>query len=192
MERGTTIERAIYGKGYRVLHWGMACLVISALALIEFKGFLPKGKLKHELVYLHMQAGLLVFSLFWIRLYWRATRPVPPITPQPSRMQKKTAILVHAVLYGMMAFIPVLGVLALQSKGKAVSFLGFHLPVLLNEDKWLPFALRIRNFHELAGDILIGLILFHVAAAVLHHLFWRDDTLMRMLPGFKHDTKENQ
>ena len=185
-------ERAIYDKGYRALHWGMALLVISALALIEFKGYLPKGRLKHDLVYLHMQAGLLVFLLFWIRLYWRMRRPVPPITPQPSPLQEKAASLMHAVLYAMMAFIPVLGVLALQSKGKLVSFLGYSLPALLDEDKWLPYALRIRNFHELLGDILIGLILFHVAAALLHHLFWRDDTLLRMLPGFNHNMKENQ
>jgi cytochrome b561 len=170
----------------------MACLVISALALIEFKGFLPKGRLKHDLVYLHMQAGLLVFSIFWIRLYWRTTHPVPAVTPPLSPMQKKAAALIHAVLYLMRSFIPVLGVLALQSKGKAVDFFGHALPVLLDEDKWLPYALRIRNFHELAGDILIGLILFHVAAALLHHLFRRDDTLRRMLPGFEHNMKEKQ
>ena len=98
----------------------------------------------------------------------------------------------HAVLYLMMALIPALGVLALQSKGKAVDFLGFHLPILLDEDKWLPYALPIRNFHELAGDILIGLILLHAAAAIMHHLFWRDDALRRMLPGFEHNMKEHQ
>ncbi len=192
MKRGTTSERAIYGRVYRILHWGMAFLVISALALMEFKGLLPKGKLKHDLVYLHMQAGLLVFFLFWIRLCWRMMRPVPPITPPLSPMQKKAATLMHAVLYLMMALIPALGVLALQSKGKAVDFLGFHLPILLDEDKWLPYALPIRNFHELAGDILIGLILLHAAAAIMHHLFWRDDALRRMLPGFEHNMKEHQ
>ena len=175
-------DRAIYGKVYRVLHWGMAFLVISALAVIEFKGLLPKGRLRHEFVHLHTQLGLVVLFLFWIRLYWRMRHAAPPITPSPSKMQKLAASIMHATLYILMAAIPLLGVLALQSKGKPVDFFGHGLPVLLGEDQGLPYSLILRNFHEWAGDLLIGLILLHLAIALLHHYLWRDDALMRMMP----------
>lgn len=41
---------------HKILHWGMAILVISPPALIESKGLLSKDRLKHELVCPHMQA----------------------------------------------------------------------------------------------------------------------------------------
>ena len=180
---GDTI--ASYGKVYRFLHWGMAFLVLSAIALIEIKDLLPKGNLRYEVGFLHIQAGLFVFLLIWVRLLWRVTNPVPPIFPPLQRMQKMAANLAHFFLYLMMVVLPLLGILAMQSKGNVVNFFGLSLPVLLSEDTGLPYALSIRNYHELLGNVLIGLIALHVASAVLHHALRQDDTLRRMLPWLK-------
>jgi len=35
----------------------------------------------------------------------------------------------------------------------------------------------------LAANVLLGLALFHAAAALVHHYFWQDGVLGRMLPA---------
>ena len=175
-------EMQSYGRTYKLLHWGMALLVIAAIMLVEFKGLLPGKQMRHEAVALHVQAGLCVFLLVWVRIAWRSTHAVPPVVPPLSRAQETAAHLVHAGLYILMAVLPFLGILALQSKGRDVSFLGMPLPILLDEQKGLPYSLSIRSYHELLGNILIATIVLHVLSAWVHHLVRRDNTLKRMLP----------
>ena len=171
-----------YDRTYKLLHWGMAMLVVSALALVEFRGWLPNRDMKHEAVFLHIQAGLGVFFLVWVRLFWRATHAAPPILPDPPRIQKIAAGWTHAGLYLLMAALPLFGILALQSKGKEISFLSWTLPVLLDEDKWLSYSLSFRNVHEILGNLLMAAIALHVLAALVHHFHVGDNTLKRMLP----------
>ena len=174
-----------YSWLYRFLHWGMAFLVLSAIALIELKDFMPDRSLRYDIGFLHIQAGLLVFFLIWARLLWRMSNRVPPICPPLTPMHKLAASFTHFALYFMMVATPLLGILSLQSKGKAVVLFGFPLPVFVDQDKWLSYALSIKNYHELLGNILIGLIVLHVASAIMHHMLRRDDTLRRILPWLK-------
>lgn len=176
---------AEYGRAARLMHWGMALLVFSAILLIEIKSLLPKGQLKHDFMIWHIQAGLFVFILIWPRFFWRLANPVPPVVPPLHMAQKLLAALAHIALYALMMALPVLGVLALESKGKAVHLLWLQLPSLVDEDTWLPHALSLKNYHELLGNVLIGLVAFHFAFAVLHHVLRRDDTLKRMLPWLR-------
>lgn len=54
-----------------------------------------------------------------------------------------------------------------------------HLPVLPNK---AAVEAVLKQVHAWGAWILIGLLLLHVGAALLHHLVLRDDTLRRMLP----------
>ena len=75
---------ARYATPQRLLHWLIAALVILALALIEIKGWLPKGSPERAAVKLaHAQFGLAVLLLSLVRVAarWRST--VPPISPPP-------------------------------------------------------------------------------------------------------------
>jgi superoxide oxidase len=116
------IQKARYDTALRSLHWLMAILLITSITLVEFKGFLPKGHLKHELVYIHIEIGLLVFVMVSARIFWRTMTHVPQITPPPSRLQNALAGLMHTLLYVLMSILPMLGILALQAKGKNVDF----------------------------------------------------------------------
>ena len=173
---------ARYSVISKVFHWGMATLVIAAIFLIEIKDFFPEGAWRNAVASLHMQAGLMVFGFIWFRLLWHITHAEPPITPPLSYIQHLAAQLAHYALYGLMIVTPLLGFLALQSKGKAITFLGYILPNLLNEDTWLHYALTLKDNHELLGNVFIWLIALHIASAVWHHVFRHDDTLKRMLP----------
>lgn len=174
----------VYGVTWRVLHWLMALLIIGLLLAIQIKGELPKGDLKHLLIEWHKQAGLLVLLLVWLRLSVRIFNAAPSIEPPLSAWTHQAAELVHKLFYLMMIVIPLLGILFSQAKGKDVDFLGWRVPLLLDEDSGLPYALVLKTAHEWLGTVMMYLIGFHIGSALFHHWIRRDNTLMRML-GFQ-------
>ena len=171
-----------YGVIAKLLHWSMAVLILISLCAIEFKDLFPKGALRHAVVAWHFQMGLCVLLLIGVRIAWRIRNPAPPILPSLSKIQSLMAKMAHAVLYAMMLILPVLGILARQSRGDDVEFLGHVLPAFLDEDSGLPYALKIKSIHTYLGDVLMWLIAMHVLVAIFHHMVLRDNTLRRMLP----------
>ena len=171
-----------YGKIAKLLHWGMAVLVVFSLCAIEFNDLLPKGPLRHAVIGWHFQAGLCVLILILVRIAWRMKHPAPPIFPPLSRIQALASAAAHISLYALMMALPLLGILARQSRGNEVDFFGHVLPTFLDEDSGLPYALKIKSVHTWLGDILIGLVAVHVMLAIFHHMIRRDNTLRRMLP----------
>lgn len=74
---------------------------------------------------------------------------------------------------------PLLGWLTLSAKGKPIPFFGLQLPALIGADKTL--AESLEEIHEFIGTLGYYLIGLHTVAALAHHYFMRDDTLLRML-----------
>ncbi|MGB8518223.1 MAG: cytochrome b [Gallionella sp.] len=171
-----------YGAIAKLLHWGMALLVISALLAIEFRELFPKGPIRHGVVDWHFQTGLCVLFLIFVRIAWRVKNPIPDISPPLPGMQKMLATIAHFSLYALMMILPILGILAKQSRGDDVDFFGHILPALIDEDSGLPYARTIKAVHTYMGNVFIWLIVAHVLMAFFHHLVRRDNTLIRMLP----------
>ncbi len=178
----TTAQTTSYGVIAKLLHWGMAVLILISLCAIEFKDLFPKGAIRHEVVAWHFQMGLDVLLLIWLRIIWRMKNPAPPILPPLSRIQAMAATTAHVALYALMLILPVMGVLARQARGNDVEFFGHILPAFLDEDSGLPYALKIKSVHTFLGNALMWLIALHVLIAIFHHLVRRDNTLSRMLP----------
>ena len=171
-----------YGMIAKLLHWSMAVLILVSLCAIEFKDLFPKGALRHAVVAWHFQMGLCVLILIGVRITWRIRNPAPPIFPSLSKVQSLAATAAHVALYVLMLILPILGVLARQSRGDDVDFFGHILPAFLDEDSGLPYALKIKSLHTYLGDVLMWLIALHVLIAIFHHIVRRDNTLSRMLP----------
>lgn len=72
------------------------------------------------------------------------------------------------------------GLADIERRRQTDSFFGLHLPALLEPNQDL--AHNIKEIHETIGVFGYCLIGLHAAAAIFHHHFMRDDTLMRMLP----------
>lgn len=170
-----------YGARARMLHWGMALLIIVGLIGVELHELFPKGTdIRAACKTVHFQAGLLVFLLVWVRLYASLTDRAPAIVPAMTDTQLRLTKFVHLALYAGMIVLPVLGVLYLQAAEKPLSFFGLPLPTLIGVNKEL--ASEIKEIHELIGNSMIVLIVLHAGAALVHHFVQRDNTLSRMLP----------
>jgi len=172
-----------YGAVSRALHWGIAALAIAAIVFVEIHSLFPKGsEPRTAVVGVHIQLGLLLFGLTWLRLAWRSANPPPAIVPAPREWEARLATVMHVAFYAAMIALPLLGVAMAQAGGKPLAFLGMPLPLFLAEDKALGKTLK--EAHEIIGNVTIGLIAAHAAAAFWHHFVKRDDTLARMLPAW--------
>ena len=162
-------------------HWLTLLLLIAVYALIELRGIYPKGSDPREVMKTwHFMLGLTVLGVVAVRLVLRLMFREPPITPPPPAWQMLLAKAMYLALYLFLIVMPILGWLTLSAKGKVIPFFGLELPALIGPDKALGSSLE--DIHETIGAIGYYLIGIHVAAALFHYYFLRDNTLQRMLP----------
>ena len=174
-----------YPPALLALHWLTLLLVIAAYALVELKGFAERGSdLRSAMVRLHYMAGLSIFALTLLRLGVRAVTTVPASEPLPPYWMQLSSKAVHLVLYAILIALPLLGWLALSAKAQPVDLFFFELP-LAPFDLDSDLAKPLRAWHARVANTGYFLIGFHATAALVHHYFLRDNTLMRMLPRSK-------
>ena len=172
----TTSRR--YTRTARALHWAMAIPIVILLVLGQ------RTMSNHDLRFLptlHASAGLAIILMLAFRLFWRWKHP-PPEPLATTRWQGKAAKATHALLYVAMLLIPLTGWFAFtehvhRSLGvRPASWFGFRIPLLPD------FGINWHFIHNWGGKLALALIAIHVAAALKHHFYDKDDTLKRMLP----------
>jgi cytochrome b561 len=97
------------------------------------------------------------------------------------------AKLTHLALWTLLLALPVTALLALGSEGHPLTLLGGvrvqRMPFIAESS-----IARLADWgevHELLGDAIMWLAGLHAAAALLHHLMFRDGVLAAMLPPRK-------
>jgi cytochrome b561 len=172
-----------HGRRYdavaRGLHWGMAGLILLAFALGLTVDFFPKSW-ERSLVAVHKDIGIGLIVLVVLRLLWRLTHR-PPQTVLHTALVGTAAKLGHAALYALMALVPVIGLVYSIRRGQSFDFGLFSLPPFQAAEP-RDITRPIREWHEWAAYVLIGLAGLHALAALWHHVIRKDDTLRLMLP----------
>mgnify|MGYP000853840008 CR=1 FL=1 len=163
------------------LHWVSAILVLVAITLIEIKGWFPKGSALRDGVKLwHYQAGALVLLATLLRVIWLVVSRRPePVAPKGS-MERILGASAHGLLYLLLLALPLSGVMILIAAGNPVTLLGWDLPIWTEGVR--DTAKAVKKLHELFGNAIIGLVIFHVAAALWHQFVRRDGLMLRMMP----------
>jgi cytochrome b561 len=170
-----------WGTAARSLHWIMALLIIGAGIAGLYMTGLSNSPQKIKIYAIHKSVGLTVLALLLLRLSWRLFDRRPDDLPMP-RWQARAAHATHALLYVLMLAMPLSGWLYNSASGYPLQwFWSFNLPSLTGgRDEGLK---AVAHFvHEWGFWLLALLLLAHAGAALKHHLFDRDDTLVRMLP----------
>ena len=169
-----------WGSVAKFFHWTIALLILGN-GIFGLCMDLAHGPMqKINWLALHKSIGLTVLALFLLRLLWRLIDRRPPDEPAP-RWQQQAAHVTHAVLYLLIAAIPLSGWWFNSVRGKPLQwFKLFNLPALGQQDDNL--AHFAHNLHEYLFWLLILVLVGHVGAALQHHVFDRDNVLRRMLP----------
>ena len=169
------------------LHWLIALLIIGLVAVGKFMTGLDSDEpLRFTLTQWHKSIGITVLLLSVIRLIWRFGHR-PPAHPRgrpPS--QRRASELVHGLLYLCLFLVPISGWILVSVSPLNVETLLFdvipwpHLePFASYTDKAIQVE-RYADYHELAGNVLLVLMLGHIGAALKHQFINRDAIMRRM------------
>ena len=168
-----------YTRTAVALHWTVAVLIITALAMGWVMTDLAFSPLKLRVYSWHKWIGVTVLALFFIRSLWRLTHAAPPLLPMPA-WQSLAARALHVLLYAMMLIQPLTGWITSNAAGIPIVYLGLiPLPNLVGKNKAL--AHLFEDLHSTGGVVLAVAIGLHALAALKHHFMDRDDTFRRML-----------
>ncbi|MGN6424395.1 MAG: cytochrome b [Asticcacaulis sp.] len=176
MTTGETITAIHYDARTRAYHWTSAVLVIVLWVMGRTTGLLPRGPFRVDVWSVHVLLGFGLAAVFALRLVWRfGSKRQGPL---PERgLLRKIASIVHSGLYGLLAAVVMLGIVNAFARG----FPMFNL-VKLPEIGLGALKHDVNSWHDLAANILAGIVGLHAVAALYHHLVLRDQTLMAMLP----------
>lgn len=162
------------------LHWLVALLVITLIAVGLTMDRLPLSPLKFEIFQLHKSIGLTVLLLVVARLAWRLTHR-PPVLPAGTKgWEKGLAHATHWSLYLLLLAMPLFGWIFSDAAGYHPSLFGLPVPVLSSQNP--ETANTFKQLHEFGGYTILTLLVLHVGAALKHHFLKKDDVLQRMLP----------
>ena len=119
------MEQSLHYTGTaKTIHWLMALMIFSLLALGFYMADLPLSPEKLKLYSWHKWAGVTVFLLTIVRIAWRITHQPPAMPWQMPRLQQLAAHAGHLGLYGLMIAIPLTGWLMSSAKGYQTVWFG--------------------------------------------------------------------
>ena len=164
------------------LHWitGIGIFVIGLTEILRGQLFERGSAPREFLKVLHEPAGLIIFALIAVRIFWRITHQPPAPAGDPTAIEARAAKLVHLALYALMIAIPLLGIATSAARGRPVNFGLFQIASPIERTKdWIGPTTEI---HEIAAYALIALAVGHIAAAIYHQVALKDGLLLRMMP----------
>lgn len=173
--------RTRYHPAIRLLHWSMAVLILAMLA-IGAGMVSTAGPAYAWLIALHRPLGLTLLGLALIRLLVRFGTGAPALPADLPKMMSGGARLAHALFYGVMIGLPLIGWAMLSAGGFPVQIApGLRLPPLTPQDLHAFGILRLT--HGILAYAFFILVLGHISAALYHALLRRDEVFQTMGPG---------
>ncbi|MCU4580641.1 cytochrome b [Acinetobacter gyllenbergii] len=185
-----------YGSIAKCLHWTTALLFLLAYCSVYYRQwFTEKGTPENwTALQLHLSVGISIAVMISLRIIWRLSNPQPRLEPA-SPLVNFAAHAGHFALYAIMIIAPLTGYLG---TGVNTEFLFlFEIPKFEHTalfQSWVvqgmglsfeQFEKPIDFIHkQILGKWLIWiLILGHAGAALYHHYFKKDRTLIKMTTG---------
>jgi len=170
-----------YGLVSVFLHWVMALLIFGLFGLglwmVELDYY---DSWYHDAPELHKSLGLLAAVLWLIRIMWRCFDQQPEAEISYTYWERKLSVAMHGLFYVLIALMIGAGYLISTAENAGVSFFDlFELPALFEAfDQQADVAGWI---HWALAWLIIICAFLHTAAALRHHFYSHDRTLLKML-----------
>ena len=171
-----------WGAPAKLLHWAIAALVFVQIALGWSAASWRLSPTKLDLFVWHKSTGMVILALMIARVAWRWANPAPALPADTPPLERRGAKASHFFLYVLLFLMPVTGWIV--NSAANIPFRIFWLiplPAIVEPDKAMADAAA--RAHFVLFVVLSLLVTVHVAAALRHHFFKRNDVLVRMLPG---------
>jgi cytochrome b561 len=178
-----------------VSHYGLVSIILHWITALAVFGLFGLGFWMVELSYydsyyraapaLHKSIGLTLALIILLRLFWRAyqLKPTPLISHSP--MEQKAAVWVHGTLYLLMFITMLSGYFISTADNRAIEVFGLvtvpSMGAFLDNQEDLAGVI-----HKYLAYLMVAIATLHALAALKHHFFDKDKTLLRMLKPGKH------
>jgi cytochrome b561 len=165
-----------HGVVARAFHWIIVAGIIAQYFLAEAGEHDEHGG-PFTAAGLHAAIGMTILLLAVLRLLWRAVDPHPawPDSMKPRDIMAAKAV--HAAFYGLLFALPITGWMLSSTENDPISFFGlFTIPHIVGASEDF-----LEDTHEVLFNVLLGLAVLHVLAALKHHFIDRDNVLRSML-----------
>ena len=167
-----------------IFHWSISVTFICLLCV----GIYMADNEIYSLYPIHKSIGILILLLVVPRILWRLKNGFPaPLYDNTT--QKKLATAAHVLLLIATLLMPISGMMMSGFAGHGLAVFGLELaaanPDPLNPGQVIAINSSLAGLghevHEIAKNIIILIILVHIAGALKHHFMDKDGTLRRML-----------
>lgn len=166
------------------LHWLIALLIFVGFGMGQFMSGLEMSPSKLQLFSWHKWIGVTVFLLAALRVAWRIGHRPPPAPAGMPNWQHRAAEATHGLLYLLMFGIPLSGWLMSSASGYQTVYFGvLPLPDLVGESPKLAALFKLA--HVAQCNVLLALVVLHMAAAIKHQYVDGDGLIARMAPVAK-------
>ena len=160
-----------------MLHWLSAAILLIQIPLGFYLVDLDFGDQRITIEDIHVTLGLTVFYIIIIRLINNILNPTPKLDPSIFKGQRFLAKMNHVLLYVAILSITISGILKKLFNGETLTILFKEIQINENFD----LADQFYEIHILSIYTLIGLIVLHMSAVIVHKLFFGDNILKRIL-----------
>lgn len=163
------------------LHWTLAPLLIGMFVLGKYMVDLDYyDRWYHDSLQWHKALGVIIVAAMVFRFLWNRLQPKPQPLQIKHTLQNRLANLGHWALYLLIFGLGVSGYLISTAKGQGIDIFGlFELPAFLPDNaERSEFAGEI---HEIFANSFLILVIVHALAAFMHHFYYKDNTLKRIL-----------
>ena len=173
-----------------VLHWLIAAAIVLQVVLSSRMEGRPTPE-TFAVTQLHKSIGISILLLSLARLGWRLAHPAAPLPTTLAKWETLLARSVHVGFYVIMIGMPLTGWIMVSASRIELPTLLYgtipwpDLPVAhlapAAKKAWHGFGM---TSHHLLAKLIYVLLALHVAGALKHQLFSRDEpVLARMAPG---------
>ncbi|MEO8079211.1 MAG: cytochrome b [Caldimonas sp.] len=170
-----------YGATAIALHWLVALLLIGQTSLGWYMMAVEHEPGADQYVVLHKSFGLMIATLFVVRLLWRLTHPRQPLPATVPRWESRLADVAQVLLYALMVVIPIVGYIGASYSKSGVPFFGVPTPRWRTPDH--DTAELFFGIHGALAWALVAVVALHAAGALKHLLVDRDGVFRRMWPA---------
>ena len=174
-----------------LLHWLIAAGIVLQVTLSYRMGG-PPTPTSFAVTQLHKSVGITILLLSLVRIAWRLMNRPPPMPQTMARWERELARVVHVGFYVIIIGMPLTGWVMVSASRIAVPTLLYGAipwPSFPGLSDLAPGAKRMwrdagETSHVVLSKFIYVLLALHVAGALKHQLFSRDEpVLARMAPG---------
>ncbi len=159
------------------MHWLSAVLLLIQIPLGFYLVDLDFGKERLNIENIHVIIGLSIFYLVILRLLNKIINPTPKLEPSIFKGQKFLAKVNHLLLYVTILSITISGILKKLFNGETLVI--FFKKIKIKDN--FELAEQFYDIHIFSNYLIIGLIVIHILAVIIHKIFFNDNLLKRIL-----------